>query len=505
MHYTRIHTFVLAPIWAISMGLGCRSQAVNLDHCWFADGNATCEDEFGAVGARYCTTDADPCGVRALHGCVQHRPEDDECYSPCGGGQSILDDASCLDEAASGEDGDADDSAAEMPNKCGNALLDEGEECDDGNSINDDECSNMCVAAACGDGIVQKAAQEECDDGDTSSGDGCLADCHRPGGMLVADMSRDEYVVGYAVTVDAGGHVYVLGGLDNGLELASLNDDFGVMWWHYGSPSSEQPSLVVDHDGGLIVGGQANNWAHAKRFRKDGFAPWSKPVVDEAIKSMILSVATKDGYVVAAGRRGENNDAGLLVRIDGSNGEVSSRLETAAPLGPVAVDVSGRVWVVAGGESPELLGFAADDDGKLLASLAEGVYTDMAIGPEGSVYLLAHAPDKSSFWLSKFSAEGVERWSSQAYEGATADGFALLPGDALVVAGYTSDRVNGVLAWYEQSDGALAHSIDVHAGDEPLSFFYDVAVAPSGDFAVAVGGAGTADIDTGMWIYEFEI
>jgi hypothetical protein len=80
----------------------------------------------------------------------------------------------------------------------------------------------------------------------------------------------------------------------------------------------------------------------------------------------------------------------------------------------------------------------------------------------------------------------------------------LLPGGAILVAGYKSDKLTGMLAWYQ--DGELVHEIEeVRAEGQNFSFFYDVAVAPSGDFAVAVGGAGVSPKNTTLWIYEFEI
>jgi hypothetical protein len=67
----------------------------NEDHCWHADGDATCRALFGSAKP-YCTRDTAPCNVLVPIGCVASLPPSDECHSPCGGGQSALEDSSCF-------------------------------------------------------------------------------------------------------------------------------------------------------------------------------------------------------------------------------------------------------------------------------------------------------------------------------------------------------------------------------------------------------------------------
>lgn len=82
---------------AFGLGLvaswGCLAERTNTDHCAYLEGDATCEARhdgerpFCQRGSCGSTADGD--------GCVAARPEDDACYSPCGGGLSLPDDASC--------------------------------------------------------------------------------------------------------------------------------------------------------------------------------------------------------------------------------------------------------------------------------------------------------------------------------------------------------------------------------------------------------------------------
>jgi len=76
---------------------GCVVERINTNHCAYLEGDATCEARYGAeLGS--CQRAS--CGSTVNgDGCVATRPDEDACYSPCGGGLSFPDDASC----ASGE------------------------------------------------------------------------------------------------------------------------------------------------------------------------------------------------------------------------------------------------------------------------------------------------------------------------------------------------------------------------------------------------------------------
>lgn len=81
---------------------------------------------------------------------------------------------------------------------CGDGYADTllGESCDDGSANNDttpNVCRTNCQAAHCGDGVVDPAKDEACDDGNTTSGDGCTATCNKIEvcGDRVTDVGED--------------------------------------------------------------------------------------------------------------------------------------------------------------------------------------------------------------------------------------------------------------------------------------------------------------------------
>lgn len=90
--------------YAVGFGLGllgswgCLAERINTNHCAYLQGDATCEARHGAERA-FCQRGS--CGATpGGDGCVAARPEDDACYSPCGGGLSLAEDASCIGEGS---------------------------------------------------------------------------------------------------------------------------------------------------------------------------------------------------------------------------------------------------------------------------------------------------------------------------------------------------------------------------------------------------------------------
>lgn len=71
------------------------------------NGDAFCGEQYPDGSKPYCRTGTDACNAEpepGFDGCVAERPED-ECYSPCGQGNTLADDASCLDEETTVADG----------------------------------------------------------------------------------------------------------------------------------------------------------------------------------------------------------------------------------------------------------------------------------------------------------------------------------------------------------------------------------------------------------------
>lgn len=71
------------------------------------NGDAFCGEQYPDGSKPYCRTGTDACNADpepGFDGCVAERPED-ECYSPCGQGNTLADDASCLDDETTVADG----------------------------------------------------------------------------------------------------------------------------------------------------------------------------------------------------------------------------------------------------------------------------------------------------------------------------------------------------------------------------------------------------------------
>ncbi len=167
----------------------CAKSRINDDHCWYANGDATCQELYGGA-LPYCSYDQNDCGVFSASGCVAELPPLGECYSPCGGGMSLVEDSSCVGVAEEGSEsmgsestdssstdsGSTDSSSTDSTETCGDGIVQRMEECDDGNSDDTDDCTNMCLFAVCGDGVVH-ADLEDCDDGNMVNTDACTTTC----------------------------------------------------------------------------------------------------------------------------------------------------------------------------------------------------------------------------------------------------------------------------------------------------------------------------------------
>lgn len=261
-------------------------------HCANQQGDAFCIALHGSV-ARYCSLPVDPhCINDAIDGCVETRPEDPVCYSPCGGRISLADapDSFCgHDPVADGSSGEAttadqgngassvDASEFEDPTgttyaPCGDGFVDDDEVCDDG--INDGRyggCSSDCRSFAphCGDGILDE--RETCDIADTDTRFTCNHECQSPGTWLV---TTDETIFasspapeGVRTTIWRGRLTAVFGGSETTIweidresgethALRNLDVDHSVM----------PIAGAVGHDdaGLLVVGGHW--WRQGHRF-----------------------------------------------------------------------------------------------------------------------------------------------------------------------------------------------------------------------------------------------
>jgi hypothetical protein len=133
----------------------------NPDHCWNAEGDATCWTQFGAA-LPFCTYDVAPCGVEVPRGCVAERPLLDECYSPCGGGQSILEDSNCAGMADDSGTGnlESESTEADSTDRDSTGSESDSSESDFSDSMGDD-CDGACESPMlCHDGTCVECTPE---------------------------------------------------------------------------------------------------------------------------------------------------------------------------------------------------------------------------------------------------------------------------------------------------------------------------------------------------------
>jgi len=88
----------LALLTTLALDTACRVR--NEDHCAWQDGNQTCQDRYDD-GRRFCAMDC--VKAEGKDGCVEIRPEDDACYSPCGNGMTFLECSGVADDGTSTE------------------------------------------------------------------------------------------------------------------------------------------------------------------------------------------------------------------------------------------------------------------------------------------------------------------------------------------------------------------------------------------------------------------
>lgn len=92
-----LNILVTGAVIGASLGFGCRFD--DTDHCALEDGDDYCGQKYGGEARRYCARGNAACQDRFPaedhDGCVDARPDDAACYSPCGDGKSAIDDPEC--------------------------------------------------------------------------------------------------------------------------------------------------------------------------------------------------------------------------------------------------------------------------------------------------------------------------------------------------------------------------------------------------------------------------
>lgn len=103
-----LHLSVAGLVSGFALSAACNLHVKNEGHCYYHEGNATCEERWADEGLVFCGTkclarDGNPASPHR-DGCVSAAPEEG-CYSPCGGEKDVSEDMSCLGEADTGTSG----------------------------------------------------------------------------------------------------------------------------------------------------------------------------------------------------------------------------------------------------------------------------------------------------------------------------------------------------------------------------------------------------------------
>ena len=182
----------------LSSSFACKSTVLNPDHCANTLGDETCAEKYPNGTRPYCGIGI--CFTDVEDGCVEARPDTDDCYSPCGGGMTAEDDLSCAgaeagsdtgtmtigdddddddddDSTTVGDDDDDDDSTTmgdDDDDDTGPMPCMDDDECDQGNQLFcvDEMCVD-CTGTPDGDAACAglDAARPAC------GGDGSCVEC----------------------------------------------------------------------------------------------------------------------------------------------------------------------------------------------------------------------------------------------------------------------------------------------------------------------------------------
>jgi cysteine-rich repeat protein len=403
-------------------------------------------------------------------------------------------------------EGGGDESYDSDEPRCGNGRVDQGEACDDGNATDEDQCTSACNLPACGDGIVQADAGEACDDGNNAAGDGCTINCKLRGALL-AEHTSEWFTLGTAVVVDSNDQIIVSGRAHGESWIAKFDGEFNMRWSSESLPG-DPPGLAIGTSDELLLGGQVGTEAHAQRIDStDGAQLWLQTSSYHA--SMFSSVAANGDHMVAAGYYGpKHQQDGLFMRHSLATGQVLTKVEWAkGPFGPLVVSDAGWVWVVDVDKEAQLNIYDAKDQLQSTYGLAAAVYEDIVVDEQSNAYLLGRSMTKDWFSLTKLAPDGTPAWPPKKYKGASASGLVLGPEGTVIVAGHTLDESNGLLVWYDREQGELLDEVKAGTDDDEGQYevFEDIAIAQSGEFAVAVGGRGLTPDNTALWIYMVEL
>jgi hypothetical protein len=109
--WSPVSTCVLVAT-GVTFAQGCLLSEPNLNYCANVNGDFFCAHRHGTEGPAFCLSASNAClsyipdaskNDPSFDGCLETRPEEDTCYSPCGYGKSYDEENSCLDTAGGTE------------------------------------------------------------------------------------------------------------------------------------------------------------------------------------------------------------------------------------------------------------------------------------------------------------------------------------------------------------------------------------------------------------------
>ncbi|MFM2404785.1 MAG: hypothetical protein RL223_2665, partial [Pseudomonadota bacterium] len=313
-----------------------------------------------------------------------------------------------------------------------------------------------------------------------------------------------------AMAIDAQGRI-LLGGTLNGmfavarlLADGSLDASFGggdgYDWIDAGPGTDQVHALVLQSDGGLLVGGSSGSDYALLRWTASGaldavFGSGGKVVGDlaggtDAIRALCV---LDDGRILAAGDAGGSGGASdlLVMRLlaDGSldasfagTGRATHSLGGADSARAIGIDASDRIVLAGQSGSGQVALVRLLADGSLDAAFGQNGAVQPAVGSGSAASAVVLRPD-GRLVAAGWSSDGTQR--DPLLLGLLADG-SLDPGFGTAVS-----TLGGTVAWTE---GAAAVTLD---GDVRL---HDADLASSGSYAGAVltlarqGGAQAEDL-----------
>ncbi|MCX4240121.1 DUF4215 domain-containing protein [Paraliomyxa miuraensis] len=364
--------------------------------------------------------------------------------------------------------------------------------------------------AECGNGYVE--AGEECDDGNAEDEDGCNNACEVPCGLqwfeLTLGPTLDSEIEGLAIARDANDQIVLAGRLreitvdmegtvteGDDTVLVQSHDPTGAMVWAQvlGTPDGDAivAGVAVDGVGDVYVAAtvDAADGGRAIRVTKlaadDGTSPWvhdfDGPFVGEDEIATGIAVGP-DGQPVVTGqvRAGAGDDDVWLRKLDAADGsEVWTQTYTGAGSGgfstddggPLAIGPDGSIYVLARiyedfqTQRGTLLRFGPDGGPPQWTFVptiggADQTFEPVAVsvGADGRPVMgVLRAGGFVDFWVTALDASGQEQWTKSRadFEVADAGSDWLLEGlahsgEELVVLGrYVNDQRLGGSSWWE--------------------------------------------------------